>query len=216
MSAVVLLDQAVAFVRASFPKQRAKEVRKYAGEFSTAEMKNVSYDCPAILLTVLGWKKPDAGSRMTGRHAKQVRLAAFVVTKNAKSREARMAEAMLLAEDLGVLLRQWAPMVQEPSASALKALDIQALGLEDEPSCENLYNRAVDEQGQALWLVDWFQCVRGSVPISPVRPSVPYADLPDLTQVDIEDTTHVNRVPAAPPSGGAAPVVTEKIDFVNT
>lgn len=215
MSAVALLDQAVAFVRAGFTKQQVVTVQKYAGEFSSAEMKNLSYNCPAILLTVLGWKKPEAGMHLTGRHARCVRLAAFVVTKSAKDRQARMSEAMALSEQLSVLLRQWAPMVQEPSASALTALGVTAGGLEDEASCENLYNRAVDEQGQALWLVDWYQCVKGAVPLGPVRPAVPYAQLPAMTTVVIEDSAHVNQVPVTAVVPDAAITVTEKIDFLN-
>lgn len=215
MSAVVLLEQAVAFVRASFTKQQVVTVRQYAGEFSAAEMKNVSYTCPAILLTVLGWKKPEAGHRLTGRHAKNHRLVAFVVCKNGKSREARMAEAMQLAEALSVVLRQWAPMTQEPYASALNALGVTVLGLDDEPTGENLYNRAVDEQGQALWMVDWYQCAKGVIPLGPTRPAVPYDQLPVLTSVVIEDTVHVNQVPAVAPPVEAVPAVTEKIDFVN-
>ena len=152
---------------------------------------------------------------MTGRHARSVRLAAFVVCKNAKDREARMAEAMALAEQLAVLLRQWSPMVQEPSASAFAALGVTAVGLSAEPSCENLYNRAVDEQGQALWLVDWYQCVKGAVPLGPVRPAVPYAQLPTMTTVVIEDSAHVNQVPVAAVVPDAAITVTEKIDFLN-
>lgn len=215
MSATVLLDQAVAFVRAGFTKQEVVTVQKYAGEFSASEMKQLSYTCPAILLTVLGWKEAPAGARLTGRHARQVRLAAFVVTKNAKDRQARMSEAMALSESLSVLLRQWAPMTQEPSASALAALGVTVAGLEDEASCENLYSRAVDEQGQALWLVDWYQCVKGAIPLGPTRPAVPYALLPAMTTVVIEDSAHVNQIPA-PLAVPAAPItVAEKIDFVN-
>lgn len=218
MSAVVLLDQAVAYVRAGLTKKQALTVQKYAGEFSGSEMSGVSYACPAVLLTVLGWKKPGSGARLTGRHARLVRLAAFVVTKNAKSREDRMAEAMALAEELSVLIRQWAPMEQEPTASALAALGVTAAGLEDEPTCENLYGAAVDKQGQALWLVDWYQCVKGHVPLAPPIGAVPaprYEALPELVSVAIEDTVHVGHGPAAAPSAPSTLVVTEKIDFVN-
>lgn len=215
MSAVALLDQAVAFVRASFTKQQVVTVRAYAGEFSAAEVGKVSYNCPAILVTLLGWKKPGPDSRLTGRHAKNHRLVAFVVTKNAKSREARMAEAMALAEALSVVLRQWMPMQQEPYKSALQALDVTVLGLDDEASCENLYNRTIDEQGQALWMVDWYQCAKGVIPLGPVRPAVSYENLPALTHVEIEDTVHVNQTPAVAAPPELAPVVTGKIDFVN-
>lgn len=215
MSATVLLDQAVAFIRASLTKQQAVTVKRYAGEFNGAEMKHVSYVCPAVLLTVLGWKAADAGGRMTGRHTRSVRLAAFVVCKNAKDRESRMAEAMALAENVSVLLLQWAPMAQQPYAAALTALDITASGLSDEPSCENLYNRAVDEQGQALWLVDWYQTVKGSIPIGPGRPAVPYDQLPNLVAVAIEDTTHVAQGPVTVELPQTPITVTEKVSFTN-
>ena len=152
---------------------------------------------------------------MTGRHARSVRLAAFVVCKNAKAREARMAEAMALAEQLAVLLRQWSPMVQEPSASAFAALGVTAVGLSAEPSCENLYNRAVDEQGQALWLVDWYQDVKGAIPLGPARPAVPYELLPDLTRVDIEDTTQVAHGPVSVELPQTPITVTEKVSFTS-
>jgi phage gp37-like protein len=215
LSAVALLDQAVAFVRASFTRQQVATVRQYAGEFSAAEIPKLSYNCPAILITILGWKKPEAGGRLTGRHAKNYRLAAFVLCKNAKSREARMAEAMSLAEALSVVLRQWAPMTQAPYAAALAALKVTVLGLDDEANAENLYSGAVDKAGQALWMVDWYQCARGVIPLGPVRPAIPYEDLPALGEVVIEDSVHVNQIPPVPPSGDAVPTVTEKIDFVN-
>ncbi len=215
MSAVVLLDQVVAFVRAGFAKSQAVTVRKYAGEFSSAEMKRVSYACPAILITALGWAEPKEGGRMTGRHARSVRLAAFVVCKNAKDRESRMAEAMALSEQLAVLLRQWSPMTQEPSAAAFAAVGVTAAGLTEEPSCENLYNRAVDEQGQALWLVDWYQDVKGNIPIGPGRPAVPYEQLPNLVAVAIEDTTHVAQGPVTVELPQTPITVTEKVSFTN-
>lgn len=215
MSAVILLEQAVAFVRASFPKSRVAEVREYAGEFSAAEAKGVSYNCPAILITVLGWKPTGEGERLTGRHAKNHRMAAFVVTKHAKSREARMKEAMVIAEDLAVLLRQWAPMAQEPYATAIKALGLTIVGLDQEATCENLHNPAIDAQGQALWLVDWYQAAKGVIPINQVRPDVAYADRPAMKHVQIEDTALGGQTPDQTTESGIPPEVTEKIDFAN-
>lgn len=215
MSAVALLDEAVAFIRASFTRQQVATVRPYAGEFSASEMPKISYNCPAILITVLGWKDPESGSRLTGRHAKKHRVVAFVLCKNSKSREARMTEAMAISEALCVVLRQWAPMTQEPYAARLNALGVTVMGLDGEATAENMYGRAVDDAGQALWMVDWYQCAKGVIPLGPVRPAVAYDDLPALEHVVIEDSVHVNQTPATPPSGDAAPTVTEKIDFVN-
>lgn len=215
MSAVALLDQAVVFIRASFTRQQVATVRPYAGEFSAAEAGKVSYTCPAILVTLLGWKKPGDESRLTGRHAKNHRLVAFVVTKNAKSREARMAEAMALSESLSVVLRQWMPMQQQPYKGALEALGVTVVGLDDEPTCENLYNAAIDKEGQALWMVDWYQCAKGKIPLGPTRPAVDYENLPALEHVELTHDTHVDQTPPAAPSSDAAPTVTDQINFLN-
>ncbi len=126
-----------------------------------------------------------------------------------------MTEAMALAEALSVVLRQWMPMQQQPYKSALQALGVTVLGLDDEASCENLYNAAIDREGQALWMVDWYQCAKGVIPLGPVRPAIAYEDLPPLTHVVMEDTVHVNQTPEPLPSGDGPITVTEKIDFVN-
>ena len=83
MSSEILLDQALAFVRRSFTPAEAKTVELYGGQFSAEEIPQTSYTCPAIFVTVLGWQEPPSGSRITGRHARQYRLCAFVVFKHA-------------------------------------------------------------------------------------------------------------------------------------
>lgn len=209
MSADILLDQVLKFVRRSFPTIGAKTVELYGGQFSAEEIAHKSYNCPAIFITVLGWQAPPAGSRMTGRHAKQYRLCAFVVFEHA-DRVKRMSGALVLAEKLGIVLRQWTPMTEPGNAGLAATIG----GLDDEPRCENLYNRAVDKAGQALFALSWYQCAKPNVPLGPTRPAVPYEQLTDLTAVTIEDTAHMNQVPevVAPPD---APItVTEKIDFV--
>jgi len=210
MSADILLDQAVAFVRRSFTKSELATVELYGGQFSAEEIPQKSYACPAVFITVLGWQAPPPGSRMTGRHAKQYRLCAFVAFKHA-DRAKRMSGAIGLAERVGIVLRQWAPMT-EPGNAALEAA---IGGLDDEPRCENLYNRAVDKAGQALFALSWYQCAKPVVPLGPDRPAVPYEQLPPLTSVVIEDTVHASQVPAVAPPVDAVPAVTEKIDFVN-
>ncbi len=210
MSADILLDQAVAFVRRSFSKRELATVELYGGQFSAEEIPHKSYNCPAVFITLLGWQAPPAGSRMTGRHAKQFRLCAFVAYEHV-DRAKRMGGALVLAEKLGIVLRQWAPMAEPGNAH----LEATIGGLDEEPRCENLYNRAVDKAGQALFALSWYQCAKPQVPRGPDRPAVPYADLPDLETVMIEDTVHVNQVPATPSPPETSPTVTEKIDFVN-
>ncbi|MCU7371565.1 hypothetical protein PEC18_12080 [Paucibacter sp. O1-1] len=195
MSAI-LLDQVVAFVRASFTRQDVATVDIYGGEFNSVEMDQLSYSCPAILITVLGWQPAGAGVRLSIRHSRRVRLAAFVATKHAK-RSARLAQAMSLAERLALLLGNWTPADHELVTMA---------GAEGEPAAENLYSRAIDKQGQALWLVSWEQCVA-------LKPHINPAELFDLLRVDITDHTHQGRVPTAPTPAPPELAVTETVNF---
>lgn len=194
MSAI-LLDQVVTHVRASFTRADVADVLPYGGEFSAAEVGKLSYSCPAILVTVLGWRPPEGPTRMTGKHVRQVRMAAFVATKGA-SRTNRMMDAMRLAERLALVLRLWAPQTT--------ADPMEVAAIEGDATAENMYGRAIDELGQALWLVTWQQCV---------RPTVPLPELVDLLAIHIDDTTRQGLVPAA---GSPAPsdlVVTEAVGF---
>lgn len=202
MSATILLDQAVARVRAQFTKAEVATVQPYAGEFSAAEMPHKSYNCPAIFLTVLGWQPADGSNRLSGKHAKNVRVAAFVVYKHA-DRNKRMAGAMRLAERLEIVMRQWEPMREAANAS----LPVTIAGLEADATCENLYSRALDTAGQALFLVDWHQCV---------KPNVPLEQLWDLLAVEIIDSTRGGVVPADAAATGIVPVVTEDVKFNST
>jgi hypothetical protein len=199
MSATVLLDQAVARVRTQFTKAEVVTVQPYAGEFSVSEIPFKSYACPAIFVTVLGWKPTDSNSRLTGKHSKQVRMAAFVAYKHA-DRNKRMAGAMLLAERLAIVMRQWAPMLDAVNSN----LPVTISGLEDDATCENMYSRALDTAGQALWMVDWHQCV---------KPAVPIEQLWDLLSVEIIDSTRGGVVPANAAATGIVPVVTEDVKF---
>ena len=76
--------------------------------------------------------------------------------------------------------------------------------LEAEPTAENLYSRAMDKLGQALWLVSWTQCV---------KPRVPLENLVDLLAVDIIDITRQGTAPAASPDNPAPLIVTENVRF---
>jgi phage gp37-like protein len=192
MSAL-LLDAVIAHVRAAFTTAEVREVRPYAGEFSGTEVEQVSFNAPAILVTLLGWK-PGGSERLTGRNVRVARLAAFVVTKNATGREARMREAMLLSERLCMVINAWVP--DQPAA-------LEIGPREDEAQAQNLYGRAVDAKGLALWLVEWRQAC---------KPLLPPAQMWDLLAIDITDHTRQGTVPAtiAPPGTLS---VTEDVRF---
>lgn len=187
-----LVNAAQAFIRSRFTRQQIITVDLYGGEFNAREVDYKGFACPAVLLGLLGWQP----SPEHGRHARRVRLAAFVVTKHAQ-RVPRMLEASTLAEALCLALRQWRP--------ALAEADGLAYALDEVPAAENLYSRTIDEKGLALWLVSWDQTF---VPGPGANPD----QLFDLLRVDIEDTTQQGTVPAVAP-GPTGLVVTEDVKF---
>ena len=192
MSAI-LLNQALAYVRAQFTAAEVAEVTSYGGEFSIGEIDKVGYRCPAIFIAVLGWSPAPDGKRLAGKYVRSVKMAAFVVFK-AATRDARMLGAMNLADRLAMLLRRWQPDDADSP--------ITIAPLEEDASCENLYGRAIDAKGQALWLVRWEQCI---------KPLVPIEQLVDLLAVEITDLTQRGVAGGEPPSG--AITVTEDVQF---
>lgn len=193
MSAI-LLDQVLAHVRSLFTATEVATVQEYGGEFDAAEVEQVSFSAPAVFIAVLGWRGMPTSTRLTGKHVRQYRLGAFIATKHAK-RELRMRAAMAIAEKLVIGLRTWAPHVSTP---------IEIAGLEDEPTAENLFSRGIDKRGMALWLVDWRQCI---------RPTVPLEQLYDLVAVDIVDTTQQGVTTTATSPAQTPLTVTEEVRF---
>lgn len=193
MSAI-LLDQVLAHVRSLFTPAEVATVQEYVGEFDAAEVEQVSFSAPAVFIAVLGWRGMPTSTRLTGKHVRQYRLGAFIATKHAK-RELRMRAAMTIAERLTIGLRTWVPHVSTP---------IEIAGLEDEPTAENLFSRGIDKRGMALWLVDWRQCI---------RPTVPLEQLYDLVAVDIVDTTRSGAMTTASDAPPEPLVVTEEVRF---
>lgn len=198
MSAL-LLQATQEFLRARFTRQEVASVQPYGGEFGAADLKRVSFNCPAVLLTVLGWHpvQPGQSTRLTGRNVRNVRMAAFVVTKHAK-RDARMLSAMNLADKVSQALTAWRPDTKEQPYTLAP--------LEQDASCENLFGKAVDEAGLALFLVDWEQCATPA-------PGTSWADLADLLAIEITNTVRQGDVPVAPDSDGNPPIVTDDIHF---
>ncbi|MBY0237081.1 MAG: hypothetical protein K2W93_19035 [Burkholderiaceae bacterium] len=192
----LLLDAVISFVRSEFTRQEVATVEAYGGQFNSAEMDQLSYSCPAILVTVLGWTPEHDSSRLTGKGVRKVRLAAFVAAKHVE-REKRLGLAMSLAERLAIKLRQWVPSNEDQPLTIAP--------LEEEPNADNLFSRAIDSKGQALWLVDWTQCV---------KPQVGLDELGDLLIVDITDHTRAGQVPTAPKPNVAPLQVTEDVQFV--
>jgi len=192
MSAVVLLQQAQQWVRDGFTAAEVRDVKLYGGEFSAEEIPFESYTCPTIMLAVLGWT-PGGSRLLTGKHVRTARMAAFVVVKHAK-RDQRMLDAMRLAERLSVRMRLWKP--------DCTGLPVCIAPLDDDARCENLYGRAVDKKGQALWLVDWEQAV---------MPLVPQPQLFDLLAVEVNSHGRASVPGASVP--GTAVTVTQSLSL---
>ena len=202
----LLLDQVTAYVRSQFTSQEVASVQLYGGEFGAGEVDRVSYTCPAIFITILGWEASPSSSRMSGPHARQARLAAFVATKQPK-RDARMLQAMMLADKLAVALRLW-----RPEEGLTDDAPLEMAPLSEEPRCENLYSESIDRLGQALWLVDWSQGV---------QPRLPLNELVDWLSLDITNLTRVTEAAEPAPAPLPAhlvnkPVVQDEITFPTT
>lgn len=185
-----LLNATVAQARASFTSAEVRTVQPYAGEFNAVEVGQVSFACPALLVTVLGWQpENDPNVRIAGRHLRRVRMATFVVTKHPE-REKRLEQAMAIAHKLCLALKLWKPASLVTQATAIAPL-------EDEPSAENLFGRAIDAKGLALWLVSWDQHVSAQVPLE---------QLVDLVRIEITDDTVQGNLPPPPPAAGSLTV----------
>lgn len=195
MSAV-LLEMTLAYLRSKFTKAEVAEVKPYAGEFSGAEIDRTGYVCPTIFVTVLGWTPGPGGKRLAGRNVRAVHMAAFIATKHATSREKRMLSAMNLADRLSLALCQWTP--EEGDAPFAVA------PVDEDPTCENLYGRAVDKAGQALWLVKWVQDTKALVPPE---------QLFDLLSVAVTSDAHPGVVPGALPPVAPPLPVSHEINF---
>ncbi len=193
-----LLDQTLAYLRMQFSAAEVKTLREYGGEFGAADMAETVYTAPAIFVSVLGSRPIDAGGvRMAGNFARQVRMAAFVVTKDA-NREKRMRTALALGEKLAMVLRAW-----KPDGSSVTCT---IAPLEHSPSCENLFNHARDAAGQAVWMLDWTQGV---------EPKLPDAQIIDWLSLQITDNVR-RAVPAAAAVTGATLNVSESVQFLTT
>lgn len=181
MSGTQLLDRTLTYLRGRFTPQEVVDVQPYGGQFNADEINYKGYNCPAIFVAVRGWEPHPDGRRLTGRHVRGMQMSAFVLAKS-PDREARMRAAMLLADRVSVALQLWQPDDAGNAACELAPL-------EEDPTCENLYSRAVDRAGQALWVVHWWQAVKARSP----------QDLWDLLTVDAAHRAHVT-VPEPTPT----------------
>jgi hypothetical protein len=168
-----------------------KQIEDYGGEFSEDEINAKSFNAPAAFVACLGWRKAKSGNVLAGKKIWRTRIAIFVVTKNTK-REVRMTEAMQRAEVLSTIFEGWRPV--EVCTSNPDGID-----------AENLYSRAVDKAGLALWMVGWWQEIEMKKGQRP--------EMPDLEKVEIESVARTMVDAAAPSSPETA--ITHKLEMNN-
>lgn len=157
-----------------------RTIDEYGGEFNGAEVPRLSFNCPAVFVTCLGWQPPTGPARIGGKFASRSRFAAFIVTQDYRGRNTRMRMACDRAELVSALVADW-----RPPGCAGPAQDIRA---------QNLYGSAVDQKSMALWSVTWWHDTAWRDPREWIQ------QLPELDAVDIHSIghTHVDDTPPAP------------------
>ncbi len=116
--------------------------QRYAGEFDSNSVNNVSFTAPAVFVSCLGWVKAKEQPG-DGRTAYTVRFAAFLVAEK--------------------------PTLQNPdhdivalSLAITHAIDDKVMGLSNARAAkvqkaENGINTELDQQGLGIWAVTWLQ-----------------------------------------------------------
>jgi phage gp37-like protein len=170
------------YLRQALPQKDVKTVDFYGGEFDEAEIPKTEYACPAVFITCLGFGRNES-PRQGGKYAKTARVAVFVATKHG-TREGRFVECVDLVERISTLVTMWQPQTA-PQSCVLQADGTSFVA-------ENLYNRKLDAQKHALWLLSWSQ---GFEPVHGVDAST----LPDLVSVHVDDTVLSTVPDPAPP-----------------
>ena len=126
---------------------KQKSVFIHAGKFTYAELRQRSFNAPALFLTCLGWKEAreeDQAALSGSELIIESRLAIGIVTSHAKGIEARNAQAQALAQSLSLLLNKndWG------LDNALTTKGLRA---------EGLFVPAAEEDNHTMWLVSWHQ-----------------------------------------------------------
>jgi hypothetical protein len=143
MTLAELVTAAVSGLKVMFAE--IKQVEEYAGQLNANATDRVTIAPPGILIAVLSAKYvADPG---TGEIDLVARLAAYVVTNSARSRNARNQDALALTDlvIVGVHGNRWGLDNVEP-AKVERA--------------ENLVSAQFDKKGLAVWAVTWSQELR--------------------------------------------------------
>lgn len=149
-----------------------KSVELYGGEFDEKEIDFKSFVAPAIFLAPLGWQP--AKQQESGVRTVDAKFAIFCVAQSARGRIDRMLSAEAMAERISYRLSNSSPCTGDKI---------------DGVTAENLFNRKLDSQSQAIWSVCYWH--RGIVIDRP-------ADLP------APSITALNKIEVAARAGSLA------------
>lgn len=117
-----------------------KSVELYGGEFDEKEIDFKSFVAPAIFLAPLGWQP--AKQQESGVRTVDAKFAIFCVAQSARGRIDRMLSAEAMAERISWRLSNSYPCIGHKI---------------DGVTAENLFNRKLDQQSQAIWSVSYWQ-----------------------------------------------------------
>ncbi|MGE4334531.1 MAG: hypothetical protein AB7E55_00965 [Pigmentiphaga sp.] len=121
-----------------------RECREHEGRFDLNEMKRLTVNSPAVLVSCLGFTR--LGGARTGTVEIELAMAAFVACAGGKSRDRAKASAALsqaVVTRVHDQLWGFSQGVRPPA-------NIRG---------ENLYSQEIDKAGVALWAITWRQSI---------------------------------------------------------
>ena len=171
-----LLDAIAAKLRGDLPALKTCEV--HDGRWDADELERWSVATPALLIACLGVVRTEQpGERWTDAH---LQLAIYVMTEDRIEDRRRMPRGTA-ARNLVAWLLLHLPRTRWGMGANV------GLGLPEKIRAANLYSRALDESGTAMWMVSWQQALQYEAASDGTCPPLPdelyssaQADPPEL------------------------------------
>jgi len=123
-----------------------KTIKEHAGAFTWAEFQERGFNAPAAFVSSLGWREKKQSEEGLVYEIDDIYVARFgvaVITQNAKNAEARNKQGRLMCEYLSAYLQGNNFGFDEVS---------QPYNIK----CDPRFMGVINEDGQALWILDWF------------------------------------------------------------
>ncbi len=148
-NAIQSTTTANANIRTLIPK--ARSIMLHAGKFTWKELLGRSFSAPGIFISHLGFQSVSADVAAEFDEPEKVmdvRFAVGIVTKHAKSSEARNAQGNAITELFALQLTQQ------------QTWGLDTVGRPSRLKAQGLYNPEAESDGQSLWLITWYQPVQ--------------------------------------------------------